>query len=107
MACATSRASATERFRSRTKSESVSPYTTLASHCGCSSTSRLALTSVARPDATMASASSAIGILPENDADVYPYVTLATFFSASCRASSTRWSTVSPRCRARFIERFT
>jgi hypothetical protein len=35
---------------------------------------------------TIASASSAHGILPLNDAAVYPYVTFAKSFSPNCRA---------------------
>src|SRR5579859_1121104 len=40
---------------------------------------------VSRPVWTILSAISAHGIRPEKEADVYPYVTLAIYFNASCR----------------------
>jgi hypothetical protein len=54
------------------------------------STAFLSLTfsSVSRPVWTIASAISTHGIRPENDALVYPYVTLAIYFNPSCRALS-------------------
>jgi hypothetical protein len=48
----------------------VSPYTTRARQSGCASTSATAFSKVARPDWTIESASSAMGMRPLNDADV-------------------------------------
>ena len=45
---------------------------------------------VSRPVCTILSAISTAGILPENVALVYPYVTLAMYLSPSCLASKIR-----------------
>jgi hypothetical protein len=51
---------------------------------------KLTLSKVSRAVDTILSAISTEGILPENDADVYPYVTLASNFNVSCFASNIR-----------------
>ena len=47
----------------------------------------MAFDRVRRPQSTIASATKGTAERPEKVADVYPYVTLATYFKASCLAS--------------------
>ncbi len=75
------------------KTESVSPYKTWApNHLPLCYFPHLLARSIAfismqRPHSTIASATSGIVDHQKNEANVWPYVTLATYFKANCLAS--------------------